>query len=81
MTVLIRVVAVMLLGGVGLFSAAEAKSKIDSAELKKLQGTWTLVSGEMDGKPLPNGAVKKNKITWKNAAIDLDSPHQSKQHI
>lgn len=79
MTVLTRIV--VLLGVVGLLSTAEANGKIDPAELKKLQGTWTLVSGEMDGKALPDEAVKKNKITWKKAAIDIDSPHQSKQHI
>ena len=54
---------VVLLGVVGLLSAAEAAGRIDSAELKKLQGTWTLVSGEMDGKPLPDEAMKPNKIT------------------
>ena len=79
MTVLVRIV--VLLGVVGLLSAAEANGKIDSAELKKLQGTWTMVSGEMDGKPLPDEAVKKNKITWKDGAIDIDSPHQSKEPI
>ena len=80
MTYLIRAV-VVLLGVVSLLSAAEAKGKIDQAELKKLQGTWTLVSGEMDGKPLPDAAVKPSKITWKKGAIDIVSPHQSKQPI
>jgi uncharacterized protein (TIGR03067 family) len=79
MAILMRVV--LLLGVVGLLSAAEANGKVDSAELKKLQGTWALVSGEMDGKPLPDEAVKKNKMTWKQGAIELDSPHQSKEPI
>jgi uncharacterized protein (TIGR03067 family) len=72
---------VLLLGVIGLLSAAEANGKVDPAELKKLQGTWTLVSGEMDGKPMPDEAVKKSKITWKDAGIQIVSPHQSKDPI
>ena len=80
MTLLVRIV-VVLLGVVGVLSAAEANGKIDPAELKKLQGTWTLVSGEMDGKPLPDDAVKPSKITWTKGAIDIVSPHQAKEPI
>jgi uncharacterized protein (TIGR03067 family) len=35
-------------------------------ELATLQGTWVLISAEQDGKKLPEDAVKKTKITFKN---------------
>ena len=37
----------------GLFTAAVAEAKdnkVDQQELKRLQGTWVLVSGEVEGK-------------------------------
>ena len=46
---------------VGLMVAADEASKKD---LDQLQGTWTLVSEERDGKKLPGEEVKKTKITF-----------------
>lgn len=38
-------------------------TKNASDEMKKAGGTWTLVSGEMNGKPLPEPDVKNAKLT------------------
>ena len=42
----------------GLVGCAPANN-----DMKTLQGTWTLVSGEKDGEPLPEQDVKDSKLT------------------
>ena len=42
------------------FGTSEAKEqKIDKQELKKLQGTWVMVSGEVGGTPVPAASVRR----------------------
>ena len=66
----------------GLTATAEAQTaKVDEHELKKLQGTWVLVGGEMDGKPIPPESLPKSKITISGTAIVTETPHQSNQSI
>jgi uncharacterized protein (TIGR03067 family) len=50
---------------VGLLLAAKYSSGGDAAtgELKKLEGTWGLVSGEAKGETLPESSIKSAKLT------------------
>ena len=72
--VLLIPVAFLLLG-------ADAKEEQTLKELKKLEGTWVLVSGERDGTKLSDEHVKTSKITWKGKDCVVESPHQSKEPI
>jgi uncharacterized protein (TIGR03067 family) len=69
---------------VGLFAAggAEAKdNRVDKQELKRLQGTWVLVSGEVDGKKVASKAIKASRMTYSGDTMTLTTPHQSKRPI
>jgi uncharacterized protein (TIGR03067 family) len=46
-----------------LVVTAHAKDDDNAKELKKLEGTWTLASGEDDGKKLSDDAIKNSKLT------------------
>lgn len=68
----------------GLFAAAVAEAKdtkVDQQELKRLQGTWVLVSGEMEGKKVAAEAIEASRMTYSGDTITLNTPHQSKQPI
>ena len=74
----------VVLAVVGLFAAAisEAKdTKVDQQELKRLQGTWVLVSGEMEGKKVAVEAIEASRMTYSGDTITLHTPHQSAQPI
>ena len=60
---------------------AEANQDQDQKELKKLEGTWVMVSGERDGAKIADEHVKKSKITWKGTVVIVETPHQSKEPI
>ena len=54
----------------GLLIAADAKEDEAKKDLAKLQGTWTLVSGERDGKKFTQEEIKQSKLivkgnTWR----------------
>ncbi|MBV5326792.1 MAG: TIGR03067 domain-containing protein [Chlorobium sp.] len=70
-----------LLWSVSTFTVAQAQEKIADAELQKFQGTWVMVSAEMDGKKVPEEHVKQNKITFVGNKVELFSPHQHKEVI
>ncbi|MDD2467558.1 MAG: TIGR03067 domain-containing protein [Desulfobulbus sp.] len=63
------------------FAVAQAQEKSTDAELQKFQGTWVMISGEMDGKKVPEEHVKQNKITVVGNKVELFSPHQHKEVI
>jgi uncharacterized protein (TIGR03067 family) len=44
-------------------------------ELDRLAGTWVLVGGYLDGKPVSEEDVKKSTITWTGDTIRTSSPH------
>jgi uncharacterized protein (TIGR03067 family) len=71
---------VLLAALAALLSAADARDDAAKKELKKLEGTWVLVSGEV-GKKLSAEHVKKGKIVWKGAEVTVHTPHQSKEPI
>ena len=52
----------ILLGVVGCNSTSQAKTA-DRNDLEKTEGTWTLVSAEVDGKPLSDEIVKNSQLT------------------
>ena len=47
------------------FAAANAGDDSAKQEMKKLEGTWTLVNGEMDGKAIPASDVKTASLVIK----------------
>jgi uncharacterized protein (TIGR03067 family) len=58
-----RLIGVLLLAGAAL--AARADDKMDD-ELKKLEGTWTMVSAEYDGMKVDGDQAKKSKLVVKD---------------
>jgi len=52
-----------------------AKHAAVDAELDRLAGTWVLVGGYLDGKPVSADHVKNSRITWKGNKISSQSPH------
>jgi uncharacterized protein (TIGR03067 family) len=60
---------------------ANAKRAAVDAELDRLAGTWVLVGGYLDGKPVPDDQVKQSRITWKGNTITTQSPHISGELI
>lgn len=62
---------VIVSGVLGCQSKTEDKKTV-ADDLKKTEGTWTLVSGEADGKPLPEQEVKSAKLTIAGDAYTVD---------
>ena len=60
---------------------AQAKADDAAADLKKLEGTWVLVSGKKDGQALAGETVSKSRIVWKGKDVVVETPHQSKDPI
>jgi len=71
----------LLLGAGGALMAADPSEDEVKAELQKFQGTWVLVSGEMDGKKVAEEHVKQSKITFDGNKMMVDTPHQSTETI
>ena len=60
-----RKVSVALVIGFGLLvAAARAEDKPAKTDKEKIQGTWALVSGERDGKPIPEERRKNSKVVF-----------------
>lgn len=55
---------------VGLLARANAQDDA-KAELKKLEGTWVMVSGEQEGKPLSEEVVKNARLVIKGNEHDV----------
>ncbi len=55
----------LLVLAAGLLAAADApREDASKQDLQELQGTWTLASGEDDGKPLPEALLKDSHLTF-----------------
>ena len=65
--------ALAVLSLVGLLGADTAKEEAVNKDLKQLQGTWTVVSMEMDGKFLPDETRKKIKLTIQGENFTFDN--------
>jgi uncharacterized protein (TIGR03067 family) len=61
--------------------AVSVQGQVDTAELKKLQGTWKMVSAEVDGKKVKDDLVKQAMITYSGDKVILFTPHQHKDTI
>jgi uncharacterized protein (TIGR03067 family) len=72
-------VAALLLWSVGPSFAAEIQGAEAQKDLKKFQGAWVMVSGEMDGKKVPDEHVKKSKIKYHGTKVELVLPNQSSE--
>jgi uncharacterized protein (TIGR03067 family) len=73
--------SLMVLWSIGpLFAAGVGGDEADK-ELKKLQGTWVMVSGEVDGKKVSDENVSRSKIVYDGNKIQLFTPHQSGEAI
>jgi uncharacterized protein (TIGR03067 family) len=61
---------------------AEAQdNNLHEQELKRLQGTWVLVSGEVQGKKVAPEDIKASRMTYAGDTLTLTTPHQSGQPI
>lgn len=52
-----------IISAIALLLVSAATQDVASADLKKFQGTWRLVSAELDGKKTPDDEVKKINLT------------------
>jgi uncharacterized protein (TIGR03067 family) len=76
-----RSVFPLLLVAVAGVAFAQAKPDDAATDLKKLEGTWVLVSGKEDGQAVPADHVSKSRIVWKGKDVVVETPHQAKEPI
>lgn len=60
---------------------AQAPAPDTAGDLKRLEGTWVMVSGKRDGQPVAADAVGKSKIVWKGSEVVIETPHQAREAI
>lgn len=65
----------------GTLCMGQTQEKPADAELQRFQGTWVLVSAEMDGKTVAEADVKNSQISYVGDRIELITPHQHKEAI
>ncbi len=68
---MIRKVSVALVLGL-LVTTVRAEDKSAKGDKEKIQGTWTIVSGEREGQPLPEEAIKSIKLVFAGDKFTLD---------
>ncbi len=56
---------------------AQMQPKSVDPELQKFQGTWVMISGEMDGKKVQDAHVKNSRITFVGDKVEVITPHQN----
>ncbi len=71
----------LVLGATGLSFAAEVGGEDAKNELKKLQGTWVMVSGEKDGKKAADEHVSGSKIVYEGNKLQVTVPNQTPETI
>ena len=75
----VMVPCVCLVWSVWAIVAAHAQEI--NAELTKFQGTWVMISAEMDGRQVEDTHVQSSKITFVGNKVELIAPHQHKDTI
>jgi len=75
------VAIISLLWSAGTMVAVQAQQQSVDAELQKFQGTWMMISAEMDGKKVHDTHVKKSRITFVDDKVEIITPHQHKEKI
>jgi uncharacterized protein (TIGR03067 family) len=61
--------------------APQAQGQTADAELQKLQGTWVMVSGELDGKEAADEDVSRSKIIYEGNKLQIVDPKQTSETI
>jgi uncharacterized protein (TIGR03067 family) len=64
-----------------LLAPAQAQDATAEKELKKLEGSWILVWGEVDGQEMAKEDIRKAKLTRGGKGADVEVPHLSKEPI
>ena len=75
------VTVMLLVGSVWTIAAAQAQPQSVDAELQKFQGTWVMISAEMDGKKVHDTHVKQSRITFVGDKVEVITPHQHRDTI
>ncbi len=73
--------ALLLLGSIGSSFAAEVGGEDAKKELKKFQGTWVMVSGELGGKKAADEHVSRSKIVYEGDKLQIMVPNQTAETI
>jgi uncharacterized protein (TIGR03067 family) len=74
-------VVVAIIGLFGVAGTEAEDNQVHKQELERLQGTWVLVSGEVEGKKVDSKSIKASRMTYSGDTVTLTTPHQSKQPI
>jgi uncharacterized protein (TIGR03067 family) len=74
-------VGLLLLCPIGPLFAADVAGQDAEKELKKFQGAWVMVSGELDGKKAADEHVKKGKIVYEGNKLQIAVPNQTEETI
>jgi len=80
-TTTLMAVGVSLLWSVGSTFAAGVGGADAQRELQKFQGTWVMVSGELDGKKVADEHVSRGKITYQGDKLQIMVPNQHGEMI
>lgn len=73
--------ALALLCSIASLPAAEVGGSEAEKELQKLQGTWVMVSGELDGKNAADEHVTRSKVVYEGQKGLLVVPNQHHEPI
>jgi len=73
--------AFLLLGSIGSLIAAEVGGEDAKKELKKFQGTWAMVSGELSGKKAADEHMSRSKIVYEGDKLQIMVPNQTTETI
>jgi uncharacterized protein (TIGR03067 family) len=79
--IFVTVTMMSLVWSIWTVAAAWAQGQSVDAELQKFQGTWVMISAEMDGKKVHDTHVKQSKITFVGEKVEIITPHQHKEKI
>jgi uncharacterized protein (TIGR03067 family) len=61
--------------------AQDAKDEKVEKELKRLEGSWILVSGEVDGKEVAKEHLQQSKLTHAGKDVAVEVPHLFKEPV
>ncbi len=72
---------VSLVWSMWTLAAAQLTGQDTDAELQRFQGTWVLISAEMNGKKVHDTHVKQTISTFVGDTFEIIAPHQHKEKI
>jgi len=79
--VLVIATVMSLVWSILALAAAQAPGQNTDAELQRFQGTWILISAEMNGKKVHDAHVKESRMTFVGDKVEVIAPHQHKEKI